>query len=258
MSEIQTPAGTPGTKRPGLNAEVIKLVAIIAMTIDHATIAFAPEYYGFPGALLHFVGRITGPVMFFFVAEGYHHTRNKNQYTLRMGIFAAVAYVPYIYFRYDALPGPDNWWQFNVIYTLFLGLLALRALHAVSNVPLRWMLILACFLLSGLGDWAFSGVLVILIFDLFRGRFKYRAMVYGIFVVVRTLPALASVMTGLFSGTGDVGVALAQVFVSCGMFLPLLLLRFYSGARGRGSKWLFYIYYPGHLLVLALLKQVLL
>lgn len=256
VGEVQASQGMAGARKRGLSAEAIKLIAIVAMTIDHAATAFIPEYYGLPGAILHFVGRITGPVMFFFVAEGYHHTRDKNRYTLRMGIFAAVSYLPFIFFRFGALPGPDNWWDMNVIYTLLMGLLALRALHEVKNIPLRWLLILGCFLLSGIGDWAFTGVLVILIFDLFRGQFKYQALVYSVLVVVRILPALSALVGALFVGGANTAALAAQVFVGCGMFLPLLLLGFYNGKRGRGSKWLFYIYYPAHLAVLGLLQQV--
>ena len=36
-------------------------------------------------------------------------------------------------------------------------------------------------------------------------------------------------------------------------FIPILL---YNGKRGRGLKWLFYAFYPGHLLLIWLIKTL--
>ena len=56
-----------------LNSNHLKLIAIIAMTIDHLT------WLAFPGCqkiwyvmLLHIVGRLTAPIMWFFIVEGYN------------------------------------------------------------------------------------------------------------------------------------------------------------------------------------------
>lgn len=64
------------TKR-GLNSNQIKFIAIIAMTIDHVT------WLLYPGCqkiwwimLLHIIGRLTAPIMWFFIAEGFHYTKN--------------------------------------------------------------------------------------------------------------------------------------------------------------------------------------
>ena len=35
-------------------------------------------------------------------------------------------------------------------------------------------------------------------------------------------------------------------------FLPVFL---YNGERGRGLKWLFYVFYPGHLLLIYVIRQ---
>ena len=35
-------------------------------------------------------------------------------------------------------------------------------------------------------------------------------------------------------------------------FLPILM---YNGRRGKGLKWLFYVFYPGHLLLIYLLRD---
>ena len=78
-----------GSHKHGLNANALKLIAIIAMTIDHFTDIFYP---GFPNSLvplsLHFIGRLTAPIMWFFVCEGYHYTKDARKYLQRLGIFA--------------------------------------------------------------------------------------------------------------------------------------------------------------------------
>ena len=65
-----------------LNSNMIKLVAIIAMTIDHIAWLLFP---GYPSdvipVVLHIIGRITCPVMCYFIAEGYHFTKDINRYT---------------------------------------------------------------------------------------------------------------------------------------------------------------------------------
>ena len=72
-------------KKNGLNSNQIKLIAIIAMTIDHIT------WLLFPGCQkiwwvmgLHIIGRLTAPIMWFFIAEGFHYTRNVGKYIIRL------------------------------------------------------------------------------------------------------------------------------------------------------------------------------
>ncbi|MBQ1349994.1 MAG: conjugal transfer protein TraX, partial [Ruminococcus sp.] len=76
-----------------LNANQIKLIAIIAMTIDHLTWALFPglqtQWYVMA---LHIIGRLTAPIMWFFVAEGCHYTRNIKRYAGRLFLFAVVSH----------------------------------------------------------------------------------------------------------------------------------------------------------------------
>ena len=67
----------------GLSAHTLKIIAIIAMTIDHIAWAFV-DACSAAGILMHLVGRLTAPIMCFFIAEGYAHTRNANRYALRL------------------------------------------------------------------------------------------------------------------------------------------------------------------------------
>ena len=53
----------------------LKYIAIIAMTIDHIAWLFVPSssiaFY-----VLHIIGRLTAPIMAYFIAEGFFHTSN--------------------------------------------------------------------------------------------------------------------------------------------------------------------------------------
>lgn len=71
--------------RAKLNSNQIKVIAIAAMTADHVAWLLFPGYSKeLLPLLLHIVGRLTCPIMCYFVAEGYHHTKNINQYTARL------------------------------------------------------------------------------------------------------------------------------------------------------------------------------
>lgn len=100
-------------KKTGLNSNEIKLIAIIAMTIDHVT------WLLFPGCqkiwwvmLLHAIGRLTAPIMWFFIAEGFHYTRNVKKYIARLFVFAVIShfaynfaggipFIPNVFFQHD-------------------------------------------------------------------------------------------------------------------------------------------------------------
>ena len=65
---------------PKFNKAVLQIIAAIAMTVDHLTWFFFPGYPrdALP-ILLHVFGRLAFPIFAFFIAEGYHYTRNKNR-----------------------------------------------------------------------------------------------------------------------------------------------------------------------------------
>ena len=63
----------------GLSGNALKVIAIVAMTIDHLAWLGIETYEQAETPLqigLHCIGRLTAPMMIFFVAEGYHHTHD--------------------------------------------------------------------------------------------------------------------------------------------------------------------------------------
>ena len=69
----------------GLCGNELKLLAILAMTVDHIAWSLFPGYSMHPLALLmHAIGRLTCPIMCYFIAEGYHYTKSFQNYALRL------------------------------------------------------------------------------------------------------------------------------------------------------------------------------
>lgn len=245
-----------------LSAHTLKIIAIIAMTIDHIAWAFV-DTYSIAGILMHLIGRLTAPIMCFFVAEGYAHTRNAGRYALRLLIFALISWFPFIFFEAGGLPPLYMLFQMNMIYTLFLSLLALIVCDQVKEVPIRVLIIIILCLLSAMGDWPIFGVLYVLAFSKNRGNFKKQAFWFSIvsvfmllffdvpYMLARTMPG-TGLRLDFLSFMGTVGM-------QAGVFLALPLLYRYNGQKGGGknSKWLFYIYYPAHLTLLGILQMLL-
>ncbi len=262
MNEEALAPPVSGGTRLGLSRNMLKYIAIAAMVIDHTAHAFVPS-----GSWLYvamrLIGRITAPVMFYAAAEGYHHTRNINRYMARLAIFAAVSYFPFIFFLSGGSLSSLIFFRLNVIYTIFLGVTAVRIRREMKNPVVKTLLILGLFVLSMLGDHGVSGVLILLVFDYYYGSFKNQAFTYCI-VVILSAGVIEIAVNLFYQLAAGQGAAFRlgnfkDAAISLGKLVPIVLLRFYNGQTGRGgrfSKWFFYIFYPLHLLVLGLAQFV--
>ncbi|MBQ8513879.1 MAG: hypothetical protein IJ496_00595 [Ruminococcus sp.] len=245
--------------RPALSRNQLKYLVIAAMLIDHIAWAFVPMDTVL-GQVMHFIGRLTGPTMAYFITEGYHYTRNFKKYALRLGFFALLSWIPFVYFEFGMMP---VYWsssasgsqqlelipQFGVLYTLLLGLLAIRLWDSKLDIAYKILGIAALCILSLFGDWAIFDILWCLFFHIWRkdnaGKWISYCCVAGSYIAFLVIGA-GSWLSSLWG---------------LGVFLVPLLIHFcYSGNPGHKHpvhKWFFYIFYPAHLLVLGLLRWML-
>ena len=238
-------------EKRGLSGNALKLIAIIAMTIDHLTWTIFPgygnEWYLY---LLHAIGRITAPVMCYFIAEGYHYTHDAKRYALRLLVFALVSHFAYNFaFGIPLLPfsGGQFLNQTSVMWSLFWGLCALM-LFDDERLP-QWaktVLFFAILAVSFCSDWSCIAVLCIVSFRQYRGNFKKQAL---------ALIVCTAMYAAVFCLAIDWRYGLLQMMV----VLSLPFLKRYNGQRGkwRGMKWFFYLYYPLHLVVCGILRVAL-
>lgn len=111
-----------------LDASHLKIIAIISMVIDHFAWGFL-DFYSWQGQLLHVCGRLTIPIMCFFIAQGYSKTSNLRRYVGRMVTFWLISIVPFYLFFHEEYD-----YRQNIIFDLLLGLLFLICLNSKKLV----------------------------------------------------------------------------------------------------------------------------
>lgn len=202
----------------------LKVIAMLSMLIDH--IAY---YYGCDNPylyeLMRTVGRIAFPTFAFLLAEGFVHTRNRQQYLISLFAFALLSEIPWMLLNHDG--------SHNVIFTLLTGILGL---HVIENSRSRWITAI-CITLIGLAtifsdtDYSWRGFGLVLIFYMFRGR-----------------PELQTLF----------GIPLMYEYGLIGILMAFTVIWFYNGERGfiQGKAWkyAFYAFYPVHLMMIYYLR----
>ena len=227
-----------------INRTALKYIVIAAMVLDHVAWGFDDRLAPIVCQLFHFVGRLTGPTMAFFLAEGYRYTHDVVKYQKRLGIFALLSWLPFVFFEIGidgVIKNPAVLVLQGVLYTLFLGITALRVWDS-KNIPedrKRLFIALLC-VASIIGDWPIMDVLGPLFLHIYRDNKKKK---YILVSLVYSLNLLLVFVAGWY----NLGVLL----------VPLIIIFCYNGKGGKKSafnKWFFYVFYPLHLVILGILR----
>ena len=210
------------------------------MVFDHAGDMFFPDTMW-----LRMIGRLAMPLFSFGIAEGYTHTRDKIKYLYRIGIFALISEIPFDL----AFEGKIGFSHQNIMLSFFLAVAALMVYDRIigeedserkhgGKTVLGVLAVAAISILSFLlrADYTFFAVIAVFLFYVFRKKHP----------LIR-----AGIGVAFLSITRTIGYYCATGF----SFIPLAM---YNGKKGKGLKWLFYLFYPGHLLLLAAIKHILL
>lgn len=235
-------------KKVALNGNQLKLIAIVAMTIDHLADVFYPGFPAQPLPLaMHLIGRLTAPIMWFFVSEGFHYTKNVKKYMLRMFIFALISHFAYCFaFGINPIPlvtGIFN--QTSIMYPLFISVVVLWLQNEEKrmNKYLKFAIIFVLIWSAFPADWSCIAVLAIVYMYRKRGDLKgqMKAMIFWVFIY--------GVISFFF-------VSKVYALELVGVLMVYPLLKMYSGEKGKADwmKWFFYIYYPLHLVIIGIMR----
>ena len=236
--------------RKGLNANQLKAIAIAAMTLDHLVWTIFPGYSTvWYVVLCHIIGRLTAPIMWFFIAEGYHHTRNVRNYTNRLFLLALISHFAYNFcFGIPFIPFQTSVFnQTGVVWSLAWGLVLLRVND--SETLKQWqktVIILLVCLITFPSDWSCVATMAVLFMGTERGNFQKQMLWMMIWTVI-------------YAAVYFFFINKVYAFIQLATCLTIPFLKLYNGEKGswKGMGKLFYAYYPAHLVVCGILRILL-
>ena len=266
-----------------VDGAMMKKIAIITMFIDHMTLSFLEVarnadgkriMYTFPmGETLDSVGRGIGrlafPVFCFLIVEGFFYTRNRWKYLVRLLIFAAVSQVPFCLLVFPQSKKPHA----DTIFTLAAGYVLIWCIDTLRRYIVGEGKLLPGYRMGKAEAGSTAGekdpemsperILRIIVFTAVSAGLtyavcrlaKWRGMDYSYGGVICIL------ILYLLYNYREIALAMAWTWLSCYNHNELLaltgfaLIWCYNGERGKQNKYFFYIFYPGHLLLLYLIRK---
>ena len=214
--------------RFGLTGNQLKLIAMLTMTIDHIGAILLPQY-----RILRIIGRLAMPIYAFMIAEGYHYTHDRKAYFLRLAGLALVCQLVY------GMVDRSLYQCILVTFSLSVALICVIEYAQSRKTPVS--VAIALVVLAAV-------YFVCEVLDQFLPGFHVD---YGFWGVL--LPVI------LYFGGRNVWAFLAGTILLClsvgdlqwWSLCAVPLIALYNGQRGkRRLGWVFYLYYPAHLVVL--------
>lgn len=236
----------------GISAFWLKIIAVTGMFLQHLAIAMPGAFpFGFE-VFLQISGGLTMPIMAFLLVEGFHATSNLDKYMLRVAIFAAVSFIPHLFVLGSG---------YNIMFTLLVGLFLLSLRREYGNSAKFWLSFIGMTLVTFIFDWGIIGPVSIILYDIIKNE-KKRRIAVPIFFAVSALGysmllntifgAILSPFVDMEALAGD--KTIASAFFPLGSLIAIPLLLMYKNKRGRPAKWFFYVFYPAHLVVIAVIS----
>ena len=243
-------------KDVGLNrdTDLLKFVAMFCMLVDHTGKMFFSQHQ-----IMRIVGRLAFPIFAYCIAVGGVYSKNRMRYLSRIMLVGLVSQPFYAMalnhtvtsmFRIRFADNPvravfnfyvQSWAVPNIMLTLALGLLIIWSLREGEYVAALAVMLVTWKIQSSV-NYGWRGVALIVLFYLF---IEYWWL---------SLPAVFAFMA--WWGMTGAGFTLFGIRFGIQMFALLALPLIYIPTRSRIriNKWVFYMFYPAHLIGIILIR----
>lgn len=227
---------------------VLKIIACITMLIDHMGVVLFPKVM-----ILRIIGRIAFPIFAFLLAEGCYYTRNKIRHLLVISGFAVVMQV--VLFLATRMTDFSIFIHFSIAVLLCLVIDIIEKFIRERKVIVSIALVLS-FIIS---------VIMLILIDKNTTYFFSNYGIYAIFVPV-VLYIIRKYIKHVHLLVSILIICLSMVlmhFFTVWMYqlygmIACVFILLYNGKKGKYNlKYLFYIFYPLHLVVLYAIALIL-
>ena len=239
-----------------INRDMLKYMALILMGIGHMMAFIGIKHFTNiprPLFIVLFYGQFFAPpVFFFFISEGFVHTRSRKKYAIRLAIIAVITQIPYYLCEFKGEPIWNILTNWSVLASLFAGLMVLIVWETKWRPGVRILIMLAITAVTVLLQFEWMGFAQVAIFSMYMLRKKpvERFLVFfGIMLIHQY------VSSGFYLGFNIQSVR----YLVAEMAAMIVIIFFYNGRKGRFptfSKWIFYVFYPLHLLAAYIIKLI--
>ena len=237
----------------------LKLLALFAMLLDHAaktvcTTGILLKWFGIETGRMVWVfmlavGNMAFPLFAWFAAEGCRKTSNSEKRLFRLLLFAIISEIPF-QLNFDESLGLR---LHNTYFTILFACAAiyLGAFLRNKGVPEPWASLLPGLAATALGwfaqtDYNAWGVaLILMLYYLPENRDRLALLAVWITVFQLIWHGWNGKTLSWLTSDGRL-----QLLYWLGSLAAPAILSVYNGQRGRGGKWLYYVFYPAHLLIL--------
>ena len=260
-----------------LDRDWLKIIAIIAMTMDHVASAFFTNGSAI-WLIFRIIGRITFPLMAYMLADGFTYTRDLKKYITRLFWFSLVSWFTFSFLETGSfLPiqlaegnytdYPDSWLyissldktlcicRFSVITGLLCALLSLTVCEKTEwKLPVKVLAVCGLVLITLNCDWCWISIPMVLVFYYLRKNKPAMWIAYSILSLLYIFDFFLS--SNLFAPYIIGTFKLYRI----GMILVPVIVEFlYNGKKGKSGvvgQWFFYIYYPLHQIIIGILHML--
>ncbi len=216
-----------------MSSFVLKIIALISMVFDHTGYIIFKQF-----SWMNYIGRLAFPIFAFQLTEGYSHTHNLKKYFFRLIIFAFISQIPYMLFLNLFT---DNV-HLNILFTLLLALFAITLYDKISNKYLGTFLVILCLVIAHFFyfDYGWYGIAIVFIFYLLKNK---KLLMNLSFTLVTFINYFCKYI---------ISSRIEYLLIIGFCVLALIPINMYNGKKGKDIKYLLYIFYPLHLIVLYL------
>jgi hypothetical protein len=238
-----------------LSGNAIKVLGLLLMVMDHLHQMFiaqgAPEW-------LNWFGRPVATMFIFLCAEGFYHTRNRVVYMLRLlagFLFMAAVNRALSHFMYlEHIQLINNIFSTLFIITFYMLMIDLIRRGAAEKKAAKILLaaggmlvplvIGAALLLAVSAENRTAALILLFIPNPITAEGGFSLVIMGIlFYVLRRFRLIQAGLVLAISALSWYTLKDSQWLMAAAV-IPMLL---YSGKRGGGNKYIFYIFYPAHI-----------